>query len=171
MKLIFYVTYVAVDTDGIRKLPHEERLEKLTEIFHNSENEAERWDAVWMSGELAEETGLKGPVFEKIGVLLAWALKHDDNSIVRHEISYQIAGRGYHQHIPDLIESAIHDKSPLVRHESCECLSIIHAQDAKPHVEKLLNDSDEIVRETAQFVLKRMERTKDKEYDRMLSSF
>lgn len=165
------MTQVAIDTAGIRNLPHKERLEKLTEIFHHSKDESERWDAVWMTGELAEETGLKGTIFEQAGELLAWALKHDDNSIVRHEISYQIAGRGYKKHIPDLIESALHDKSPLVRHESCECLSIIHALDAKPYVEKLLDDPEEIVRETAQFVLKRMERTKDKEYDRMLSSF
>jgi len=162
---------VSLDTDGIRKLPHEERIEKLNDILKNSTDESERWDAVWMLGELAEETGLKGPIFEKAGELLAWSLKHDDNSIVRHEISYQIAGRGYHKHIPDLIESALHDKSSLVRHESCECLSIIQAKDAKPFVESLLKDPVDVVRETAQFVLKRMERTKNKEYDRMLSSF
>jgi len=167
----FLMVYVAIDTDGIRKLPHEERIEKLNDILKNSEDESERWDAVWMLGEMAEETGLKGPIFEKAGEMLAWSLKHDENSVVRHEISYQIAGRGYHKHVPDLIESALHDKSALVRHESCECLSIIHALDSKPHVEKLLDDPEDLVRETAQFVLKRMERTKDKEYDRMLSSF
>ena len=162
---------VSLDTDGIRKLPHDKRLEKLDDILKTSEDESERWDAVWMLGELAEETGLKGPIFEKSGELLAWSLIHDPNSVVRHEISYQIAGRGYHKHVPELIESALHDPSPLVRHESCECLSIIHALDSKPYVEKLLDDPVEIVRDTAKFVLKRMERTKDKEYDRMLSSF
>jgi HEAT repeat protein len=162
---------VSLDTDEIKKLPHEKRIEKLNDILKNSNDQSERWDAVWMLGELAEETGLKGPLFEKAGELLAWSLKHDDDSIVRHEISYQIAGRGYHKHVPDLIESALHDQSPLVRHESCECLSIIHALDAKPYVEKLLDDPVDIVRETAEFVLRRMERTKNKEYDRMLSSF
>ena len=167
----FLMGQVSLDTDGIRKLPHEERINKLNDILKNSEDESERWDAVWMLGELAEETGLKGPIFDKAGELLAWSLKNDDNSVVRHEISYQIAGRGYHKHIPDLIESALYDKSSLVRHESCECLSIIHALDAKPHIEKLLDDPVDVVRETARFVLKRMERIKDKEYDRMLSSF
>ena len=167
----FLMGQVSVDTDGIRKLPQENRIEKLEEILKNNQDESARWDAVWMLGELAEETGLKGHIFEKAGELLAWSLKNDDNSVVRHEISYQIAGRGYHKHIPDLIESALYDKSPLVRHESCECLSIIHALDSKPHVEKLLDDPVDLVRETAQFVLKRMERTKEKGYDRMLSSF
>ena len=162
---------VSWDDKDIRKLPHNERIIKLEAILKNDPDESARWDAVWMLGELAEETDLKGSLFEKAGELLSWSLKHDDNSIVRHEISYQLAGRGYHKHIPDLIESALYDESPLVRHESCECLAIINALDSKPHIEKLLNDSDEIVQETARFVLKRMERRKNKGYDRMETSF
>ena len=78
------VQEIIVDTNAIRKLPLEERLEKLTEIFHNSKDESERWDAVWMTGELAEETGLKGPIYDKAGDLLAWALLNDENCIFRH---------------------------------------------------------------------------------------
>ena len=170
------VQEIIVDTNAIRKLPLEERLEKLTEIFHNSNDESERWDAVWMTGELAEETGLKGPIYDKAGDLLAWALLNDENCIVRHESSYQIVGRNYHNHISDLVESALHDKSPLVRHESCECLSIIQALDAMPDIEKLLDDPVEIVRETARFSLKRLERTRnhkteDWKEDRQFTSF
>ncbi|KAF6247385.1 PBS lyase [Nitrosopumilus sp. b3] len=162
---------VSWDDKDIRKLPHEERLIRLEEIAKNDPDESARWDVVWMLGELAEETNLKGPAFEKAGKLLAWMLKNDENSIVRHEVSYQLAGRGYHKHIPDMVESAIHDESPLVRHESCECLAIINAVDSKPHIEKLLHDPEKIVKETAQFVLKRMERRKNKGYDRMENSF
>ena len=124
-----------------------------------------------MNGEMAEETGLEGPMFEKTGELFAWALKNDNNSIVRHEICYQIAGRNMRKYIPNLVKAALHDKSELVRHEAVECLSIIHAFDYENDVKKLLNDSSEMVRETATFVLKRMARTRDKEYDRMMSSF
>ncbi len=170
------VQEIIVDLNEVRKLPHEARLEELTKIFHNSQDESERWDAVWMAGELAEETGLKGHIYDKTGDLLAWVMLHDENIIVRHESSYQIVGRNYHNHISELVESALHDKSPLVRHESCECLSIIQALDAIPYIEKLLDDPVDIVRETAKFSLKRMERTKNQKTenwkeDRQLSSF
>lgn len=170
------MSQMAIDTMGIRKLPPEERLKKLEEIFKTSQDESERWDAVWMTGELAEECGLKGPIYEKAGELLAWALLHDENSVVRHESSYQVVGRHYFKHIPDLIESALHDESPLVRHESCECLALMQAFEAIPAMETLLNDPVDIVRETAKFSLKRMMRTKNKKtenwkQDRQITSF
>jgi len=170
------VQEIIVDINGVRKLSPEDRFEELTKIFHYSKDESERWDAVWMAGELAEEIGLKGSLYDKTGNLLAWVLLNDENCIVRHESAYQIVGRNYHNHISELVESALHDKSPLVRHESCECLSIIQALDTKPHIEKLLDDPVELVRETARFSIKRMERTRNQKTenwkeDRQRSSF
>jgi HEAT repeat protein len=166
------VGLVAADPDQIRKLPHEARVQRFWEIFKNDPDEAARWDAVWLAGETAEEIGLKGPIFDEIGKMCGWVLRNDENSIVRHEVCYQIAGRAMKKQIPDLLEAAIHDKSDLVRHEATECLSIIHAHDeSKIAIEKNLSDPSLSVRETAIFVQKRMERIKNKEYDRMVGSF
>jgi hypothetical protein len=163
---------VASDPDEIRKLPHKERLGKLWGMFKNNPDEAARWDAVWLAGEMAEETGLKGPIFDEIGQMYAWVLKNDDNSIVRHEVCYQIAGRDMRKQIPELFDAAVNDESDLVRHEATECLSIIHAhKECEKAIAKNLNDPSKAVQETAIFVKKRMARIMDKEYDRMLGSF
>ena len=163
---------VASDPDEIRKLPYDKRVAMLWDVFKNNPNEAARWDAVWLAGELAEETGLKGSIFEQVQYMCGWVLQNDQNSIVRHEVCYQIAGRAMHAQIPNLLHAAMHDESELVRHEATECLSIIHAnEESKKAIEKNLNDPSLIVRETAAFVQKRMERIDGKEYDRMLKSF
>lgn len=163
---------LVVDPDHIRNLPQEERLENLTFVFKNDPDEAARWDAVWLAGELAEETHLSGPIFEKIGELYDWVIKNDNNSVVRHEVCYQVAGRNMRKQIPALMDAAFHDESDLVRHEAIECLSIIRADDKMDEIiRKGMNDPSKIVRETAIFVQKRINRVKGKEYDRMVGSF
>jgi len=163
---------LAADPEQIRGLPHEERLEKLSNVFKNEPNEAARWDAVWLAGELAEETNLGGPIFEKIGELYDWVMRNDNNSVVRHEVCYQIAGRNMRKQIPTLMDAAVHDESDLVRHEAIECLSIIRADDKMDEIiRKGMEDQSKIVRETAVFVQKRIDRVKGKEYDRMIGSF
>ena len=163
---------VAADPEQIRSLPQEERLEKLDFVFKHDPDEAARWDAVWLAGELAEETNLNGPTFEKIGELYDWVIRNDNNRVVRHEVCYQIAGRNMRKQIPALISAALYDESDLVRHEAIECLSIIRADDKMDEViKKSMNDSSEIVRDTALFVQKRINRVKGKEYDRMMGSF
>lgn len=163
---------LAADPEQIRSLPQKDRLEKLAFVFKNEPNEAARWDAVWLAGELAEETNLKGPIFEQIGELYNWIMRNDDNSVVRHEVCYQIAGRNMRKQIPVLLDAALHDESDLVRHEAIECLSIIRADDEIVQViKKGMEDPSKIVRDTAVFVQKRIDRVKGKEYDRMLGSF
>jgi HEAT repeat protein len=156
---------LALDENEIRKLSHEDRIKKLEYIFKNSKDESVRWDAVWIAGEIPVQVGLKGPLFDRVADLYAWILKNDDNAVVRHEVCYQIAGRNMRDKIPDLVESGLHDKSALVRHEAIECLGIIRAYDQIEVIKKSLDDTSEYVRETARMVLKRMERLQEKEFN------
>ncbi|NND86493.1 MAG: HEAT repeat domain-containing protein [Nitrosopumilus sp.] len=145
---------------SIRTLPLEERVAKLEEIFKTSKDESERWDAVWLAGEIPVEVDLKGPLFEKMTDIFAWVLKNDPNDVVRHEVCYQIAARNMIRIIPELAHAANYDVSPLVRHEATECLMIIRAIDQIEAVERSLHDENESVRNTAKLVLKRMKRYK-----------
>ena len=144
----------------IKKLPIEERFDKLEEIFKKSDDESERWDAVWLAGEIPVEVNLEGPMFEKMTDLFAWVLKNDSNDIVRHEVCYQIASRNMIRIIPELAHAANYDLSPLVRHEATECLMIIRATDQMNVIKNNLKDENESVRNTAELVLKRMKRYK-----------
>jgi HEAT repeat protein len=60
--------------------------------------------------------------------------------------------------IPDLINSAVNDKSELVRHEAIEALGLMRAHECKEALRKMQEDSSGAVRETAVFVLKRLDR-------------
>ena len=146
--------------NSIRNLPMEKRIEKLDAIFKTSKDESERWDAVWLAGEIPVEVDLKGPIFEIMTDLFAWVLKNDPNDVVRHEVCYQIAARNMRRIIPELAHAANYDVSPLVRHEATECLMIIRAIDQIEAVERSLHDENESVRNTAKLVLKRMKRYK-----------
>lgn len=154
----------ALDDKKIREYPLEERVKVLEDIFKNSDDESLRWDAVWLAGEIPEQVGLEGPLFDEVADLFAWVLKYDDNSVVRHEVCYQISGRNMRSKIPDLAEAGLHDPSALVRHEAIECLGIIRAFDQMDAIKQALNDESEHVRITARMVLKRMERYKGKEF-------
>ena len=155
---------IALDDEQIRRYPLEERVKVLEKIFKTSDDESLRWDAVWLAGEIPELVGLKGPLFDQVADLFAWVLKHDDNSVVRHEVCYQISGRNMRDKIPDLVQAGLYDESALVRHEAIECLGIIRAFDQMDAMKKALDDPSEHVRITARMVLKRMERYKGKEF-------
>lgn len=144
----------------IKQLPLEERFSKLEKVFKTSQDESERWDAVWLAGEIPVEVNLKGPLFEKMTDLFAWVLKNDPNDVVRHEVCYQIAARNMRRIIPELAHAANYDPSPLVRHEATECLMIIRASDQMDAIKRSLKDENESVRNTAELVLKRMNRYK-----------
>lgn len=148
----------------IKKLPLQERYERLEQVFKTSEDESERWDAVWLGGEIPVEVDLKGPLFEKMTDLFAWVLKNDPNDVVRHEVCYQIAARNMRRIIPELAHAANYDPSSLVRHEATECLMIIRAVDQIDAIKRSLKDENESVRNTARLVLKRMQRYKS-EFD------
>ena len=149
-----------LDDNEIRKMPIKDRLECCQQIIKNDQDESKRWDAVWLAGEIVEERTEGDPIFDKVSDLMAWILENDDNNVVKHEACYQIAARNMRAKIPTLINSALHDKSGLTRHEALESLGLMRAIEAVDLIKKASEDPNEDVRQTARFVIKRLERMK-----------
>lgn len=149
------------DVYDLRELDSSERFNHCKEIVRNEKDESLRWDAVWLAGETAETEGKDSQIFDQVADLMAWVLTHDNNSVVRHEACYQIAMRKMYKKIPDLVNSSLYDESPLVKHEAIEALGLLDAFDSKELVSKSLQSSNVDVRQTAEFVLRRLERIKN----------
>ena len=120
--------------------------------------ESKRWDAVWLAGEIAEELGSKHQLFSKVSDLMSYVIQHDTNGVVKHEACFQIAARNMRKKIPDLIDASLNNPSVLTKHEALEALGLMRAFEAIPHIKKALHDPSHDVRETAEFVLKRLAR-------------
>ena len=148
------------DDTGIRKLPEDERLMQCEKIIKCDEDESMRWDAVWLAGEVATSTDLGDSkhLFDKVSDLMAWILKNDKNGVVKHEACYQIAARNMRNNIPDLVHASLHDTSVLTRHEALESLGLMRATEVVDIIKNCLSDPSIDVRETANFVLKRLKR-------------
>jgi hypothetical protein len=146
------------DENKLRDLSDEERILVCERIIKNDSDESKRWDAVWLIGELAENKTDDDPLFNKAADLMEWVLKNDDNGVVKHEACYQIAGRNMRRKIPVLIESALNDKSILTKHEAIESLGLMRAFDAVDMIRDAAVDPSIDVRETARFVIKRLQR-------------
>ncbi|MGA7603094.1 MAG: HEAT repeat domain-containing protein [Nitrososphaeraceae archaeon] len=155
MELIF-------DEYQVRRLPPRERLDKIKQILRSEKDESIRWDGVWLAGEITDGMDTEDPMFAEVADLLAWVLANDVNGIVKHEASFQIAARNMRKKIPNLIHSAIYDGSEITRHESIEALGLIRAHESRETLEMLARNQSETdgVRETATFVLKRLDRVK-----------
>jgi len=155
-----------IDEDRVREMPLQKRLEFCEPILKNEQDESRRWDAVWLAGEIAEIAGPEEPIFDKVADLMVWILENDDNGVVKHEACFQIAARNMRKKIPNLVNSAFYDKSALVKHEAIESLGLMRAFEVENEIKKALNDPSPDVSETARFVLKRLERTRNitKEY-------
>jgi HEAT repeat protein len=149
---------VVFDDLGVRKLPNQKRFEILKNVLETSQDESLRVDAVWLASEMTETMDAEDPLFDKIADLLVWVLKNDDSGVVKHEAAFEIGAKNMRKKIPELINSALHDENVLARHESLEALGIIRAQECKDALRKALQDPVFEVRETALFVLKRLER-------------
>lgn len=117
---------------------------------------------MWLAGEIvattvsSDEKGL----FDRTADLMKWVLENDENGVVKHEACYQIAARNMRQNIPTLVNAALHDKSVLTRHEALESLGLMRATEVTSIIKNTLTDPSIDVRETANFVLKRLERMK-----------
>ena len=146
-----------LDENRLRELPYRERLDKCTSILKNETDESLRWDAVWLAGEIAE-LNPNGAFYDEVSDLMVWVLKHDNNGVVKHEACYQIAARDMRKKIPDLIETALNDKSVIAKHEAIEALGLMRAFEARELISKALEDQNADVRETAAFVIKRLDR-------------
>jgi len=149
------------DENKLRELSEEDRLLTCERILKNDSDESKRWDAVWLVGEIAEKKSSDDPMFIKAADLMEWVLKNDDNGVVKHEACYQIAGRNMRSKIPILVESALNDKSILTKHEAIESLGLMRAFESIDMIRDAEVDPSIDVRETARFVIKRLNRLQD----------
>jgi len=147
-----------LDEQNLRKLPVRERLDRCASIIKTSNDESLRWDAVWLAGEVTETVARDDPIFNEVSDLMSWILQNDNNGVVKHEACYQIAARNMRNKIPDLIHTALYDKSTIAKHEAIESLGLMRAFESEDLISKALEDSSYDVRETAAFVLKRSKR-------------
>jgi len=153
---------IIFDEYETRRMPLRERLDKVTQILRNEEDESIRWDAVWLAGEITEAVEKEDPILSEIADLMVWVLRNDDNGIVKHEAAFQIGVRNMRTKIPDLLYSAMNDKSEIARHESIEALGLMRAHEAAEKLEEMTTSPSDAVRETAIFVLKRLARLKNR---------
>lgn len=145
----------------IRKLSPQERFDKLSYMLKNSDDESLRVDSVWLLSEMRDFVKSSDPLYEKIADMLVWVLQNDKNGVVKHEAAYEIGKQNMINKIPDLLQAAVHDDDVLVRHESVEALGLLKTDEFKERVKVCLKDPAKEVRETAMFVLKRVERRKN----------
>ena len=152
------------DEYNMRNLPLRQRLDKIVHVLKNGNerDESIRWDCIWLAGEITEAVGKDDPIRNEIAELMVWVLNNDDNGIVRHEAAFQIGLHNMRAKIPDLINSILNDKSDLVKHEAIEALGLLRDHGSKETLRKMLEDKGDAVSETAAFVLKRLERLKDR---------
>ena len=166
--------YFDLTENELNKLAPKERFTKMTQIIRNSSDESQRWDSICLCGELyhklqnndydltvEEVSKLK----KEITVLFRWVLQNEKNGVVLHEVCYHIAARNIRELIPDLIKCGVYNTSILGRHEAIESLGLMNAQEANDQIKQALKDPVKDVRETAEFVLKRMKRYKGEIYE------
>lgn len=155
-----------IDERDLWKLPPKQRLERCESILKNEKDESLRWDAVWVAGEIADKRDKGDSIYNSVADLMVWVLQHDDNAVVKHEASFQLAARNMRSKIPDLMASVENDPSGLTKHESLEALGLMRAFEAEELVKRHCTHPNPDVKQTAEFVLKRLERFKssDKEY-------
>jgi deoxyhypusine monooxygenase len=75
---------------------------------------------------------------------------NDDSALFKHEIAYIFGQMGNPVTVPSLIDVVQRSsEAPMVRHEAAEALGSIATDDTLPVLKKLLNDKDEVVRDSA----------------------
>ena len=153
-----------LDEYDYRQMPPRQRLTTLIKVIKtDKDDESKRWDAVWLCGEMLDsKSNLK--YRDEIADLMVWVLYHEKNGIVKHEAAFQIGLRNMRDKIDNLKDIAVHDESDVARHEAVEALGMMRVQDedTKRVLEGLTFVDSKAVSETASFVLKRLERLKDK---------
>lgn len=160
------MTNVILDEYDLRAMPPRERLDKIKEILKTEDDESIRWDAVWLAGEIidTEHLPLFDPMQTEIADLMVWVLKNEKNGIVKHEAAFQIGLRNMRDKIPYLFYSIENDDNDVTVHEAIEALGLMRVQsdDCKKLLTRMSKSPRPAVSETARFVLKRLERLKDK---------
>jgi HEAT repeat protein len=148
-----------IDENNIRQLPPLERYDECWNRLQHNEDESVRWDAVWLLGEIIEQTKDKD-LIAKVADAFEYVCKNDSNAVVVHEASYQIAARDLRDKIPVLIDVSLNHPRILAKHEAIEALGLMRAFEVEDDIAKLKDDPNPDVRETARFVLKRFSRQK-----------
>lgn len=166
--------YFDLTESQLNKLPPRRRLDEMTKLIKNSDDESQRWDCICLCGELYHklqnnEYKFSSDEISKIKKdivdLFRWVIHNEANGVVLHEVCYHIAARNLRELIPDLIDCGVHNNSILGRHEAIESLGLMNAQEANEQIKGALTDPIKDVRETAQFVLKRLRRYKGEVYE------
>jgi hypothetical protein len=147
-----------LDDTNLRDIPTRERLDRCIYIIKNDPDESKRWDAIYIAGEIAEATTPEDPIFDEVADLMSWVLQNETNGVVKHEACFQIAARNMRKKIPDMIYTALNDKSGIAKHEAIECLALMRAFESRDAMVKALGDKIPYVSETAAFSLKRLDR-------------
>jgi len=166
--------YFNLTENELNRLSPVPRLEQMTNLIQHSDDESQRWDCICLCGELYHKLNNGGYRLSKYKIktmkseivsLFKWVLKNEKNGVVLHEVCYHIAARNIRSLIPDLVYCGINSDSMLCRHEALESLGLMNAKEVMNQIGPALNDPIKDVRETAQFVLKRINRYKKEVYE------
>lgn len=90
---------------------------------------------------------------EKAIPLLSMALREDPSPLVRHEAAFAMGQLEYKSGVLSLIDAMTRDDSVLVRHESAVALGSIGDERARSPLTRMLKDSDDDVRLSAEVAL------------------
>jgi len=148
---------ILYDYLSLGKLPIKQRYESCHDILKNDSDESLRVEAIWCVGNLLEESP-DDTLKENIENLLVYVLKHDNNAIVRHEAAYQLGEHEVLSKLPDLVDALLHYPNEVVRHESIEGVGLMRNPDAVKYIKMALTDPNESVRQTAELVIKQLQR-------------
>ncbi len=80
---------------------------------------------------------------------IAKILKFDENELVRHEAAFSLGQMCLSSGISPLVDATLNDPSTFVRHEAAIALGVIGSKEAKNALEKVLNDPEKSVVESA----------------------
>ncbi len=129
-------------------------------------DESLRADGLFVSGELYQElvNEKNNPFRKEISDLIGWMLTNEDNSLVYHDVCYQISARNMREHIPALLKGAKTLTSILKIHEAIENLAMMNADGIEETLQKYLYHSHEDIRITAKYSLLRLKRYKNVEW-------
>jgi HEAT repeat protein len=145
--------------------PIDERIEHCMAILSENPDTSLKVEALWILADSFAEIPPNSPLREQIGKFLESVLGNDKSAVVKHEACYVIGENNLRKQIPKLQRAALDDQSELVRHEAIEALGLLQDFGSEPIIKKALNDPSLAVKETAEVVLKQLERAKRNDLD------
>lgn len=133
--------YESVDPAPPLPLNSTDKIEKLTKIL-NDQNEPlfQRYRAMFRLRDLGTDDAC---------MALSSGFQ-DPSALFKHEIAYIFGQMCNPVTVPSLIDVVQREsEAPMVRHEAAEALGAIATQDTFPVLKKLLQDKDQVVRDSA----------------------